>query len=76
MPTDTPDTEEPWTDAPMVSGLGFETADAQHLVSALDRLTEQLRIANVIAYTNGGGYGPNYSTREEIEAAIWRGEPR
>lgn len=34
------------------NGLGWETADAQHIVAALDRLTEQQRIANLIAYAS------------------------
>jgi hypothetical protein len=33
-----------------IQELGFDTADAQHIVAALDRQTEQLRIANLIAF--------------------------
>jgi hypothetical protein len=60
MPTDTPDTEEPWSAADFVPGLGFETADAQHILAAIDRLTRQQYIGNLIAlvdakYANGSG---------------------
>jgi hypothetical protein len=54
------------------SGLGFETADAQHIVAALDRLTEQQRVANLITYR---GTIPGSSTRirvinDEIEKGL------
>lgn len=53
---DVPTGDEFFADNPeMQAGLGFETADAQHILAAIDRLTEQQRIANLIAFEQISG---------------------
>jgi hypothetical protein len=37
-------------DEPYETDASYETADAQHIVAAIDRLTEQQRIGNLIAF--------------------------
>jgi hypothetical protein len=54
-----------WDQEP-IPELGYETADAQHIVAAIDRLTEQTRVANMIAF--GQTTGESYRT--EIRKAL------
>lgn len=51
-------------------GLGWESADAQHIVVAIDALTEQLRIANLIAYKTQMGRSTGFGSWAPYDAII------
>lgn len=61
-------TEGFFTDAELAEDEPYDTADAQHIVAALDRLTEQLHLANLIAWQLG--------TAENYEREIRKGLDR
>lgn len=48
-----------------------QEAYAVEFLTAIRAQTEQLRIANLIAWTTGSGYSPNQAAIDEVTEALW-----